>query len=137
MKLTLKSIKEIKRNTENKLTKRVCDYVIDEWNDYDDKKHIFTDVLYHGCQSGMVGFLIWYSDTTAFYKKYKEEINELLYNVQASTGLYGMKDLFGKKWDEEDPLAIEDFNQNLLAWFGFEETLRNIGLEFESLENYI
>ena len=137
MKLTLKSIKEIKRNTENKLTKRVCDYVIDEWNDYDDKKHIFTDVLYHGCQSGMVGFLIWYSDTTAFYKKYKEEINELLYNVQASTGLYGMKDLFGKKWDEEDPLAIEDFNQNLLAWFGFEEALRNIGLEFESLENYI
>ena len=71
MKLTLKSIKEIKRNTENKLTKRVCDYVIDEWSSYDDKKHIFTDVLYHGCQSGMVGFLIWYSDTTAFYKKYK------------------------------------------------------------------
>ena len=137
MKLTLKSIKEIKRNTENKLTKRVCDYVIDEWNDYDDKKHIFTDVLYHGCQSGMVGFLIWYSDTTAFYKKYKEEINELLYNVQASTGLYGMKDLFGKKWDEEDPLAIEDFNQNLLAWFGFEETLRNVGLKFESLEDCI
>ena len=114
MKLTLKSIKEIKRNTENKLTKRVCDYVIGEWNDYDDKKHIFTDVLYHGCQSGMVGFLIWYSDTTAFYKKYKEEINELLYELQASTGLYGMKDLFGKKWDEEDSLAIEDFNQNLL-----------------------
>lgn len=47
MKLTIKSIKEIKRNTENKLTKRVCDYVIGEWNDYDDKKHIFTDVLYH------------------------------------------------------------------------------------------
>ena len=137
MKLTLKSIKEIKRNTENKLTKRVCDYVIDEWNDYSDKKHIFTDVLYHGCQSGMVGFLIWYSDTTAFYKKYKEEINELLYDVQASTGLYGMKDLFGKKWDEEDPLAIEDYNQNLLAWFGFEETLRNIGLQFESLEDCI
>lgn len=61
MKLTLKSIKEIKRNTENKLTKRVCDYVIDEWSSYDDKKHIFTDVLYHGCQSGMVGFLIWYN----------------------------------------------------------------------------
>ena len=137
MKLTLKNIKEIKRDTENKLIKRVCDYVIGEWNDYNDKKHIFTDVLYHGCQSGMVGFLIWYSDTTAFYKKYREEINELLYDVQASTGLYGMKDLFGKRWDEEDPLAIEDYNQNLLAWFGFEETLRNIGLKFESLEDCI
>ena len=137
MQLTLKNIKIIKRKADNELTKRVCDYVIDEWNDYNDKKHIFTDVLYHGCQSGMVGFLIWYSDTTAFYKKYIEEINTLLYNVQSSTGLYGMKDLFGKKWDEEDPLAIEDFNQNLLAWFGFEETLKNIGLQFESLEDCI
>ena len=137
MELTLKNLREIKRKTDNELTKRVCEYVIDEWNDYNDKKHIFTDVLYHGCQSGMVGFLIWYSDTTAFYKKYIEEINTLLYNVQSSTGLYSMKDLFGKKWDEEDPLAIEDYNQNLLAWFGFEETLRNIGLQFESLEDCI
>ena len=137
MQLTLKNIKILKRKTDNELTKRVCDYVIGEWNDYNDKKHIFTDVLYHGCQSGMVGFLIWYSDTTAFYKKYIEEINTLLYNVQASTGLYEMKDLFGKKWDEEDPLAIEDYYQNLLAWFGFEETLRNVGLQFESLEDCI
>ena len=137
MQLTLKNIKILKRKTDNELTKRVCDYVIDEWNDYNDKKHIFTDVLYHGCQSGMVGFLIWYSDTTAFYKKYIEEINTLLYNVQSSTGLYGMKDLFDKKWDEEDPLAIEDYNQNLLAWFGFEETLRKIGYKFEKVENKI
>ena len=137
MQLTLKNIKILKRKTDNELTKRVCDYVIDEWNDYNDKKHIFTDVLYHGCQSGMVGFLIWYSDTTAFYKKYIEEINTLLYNVQSSTGLYGMKDLFGKKWDEEDPLAIEDYHQTLLAWFGFVETHRNIGLQFESLEDCI
>ena len=137
MKLTLKNIKSIKSKAISPLKKRVCSYIITEWSDYNDKKHIFTDVLYHGCQSGMVGFLIWYSDTTAFYKKYREEINTLLYDLQSSTGLYGMKDLFGKKWDEEDPLAIEDYNQNLLAWFGFEETLRNIGLQFESLENCI
>ena len=136
MKLTLTNVRLVKKNA-TPLQKRVCNYVIDEWGNYDDKKNIFTDVLHYGCQSGMVGFLIWYSDTTAFYKKYKEEINELLYDVQASTGLYGMKDLFGKKWDEEDPLAIEDYNQNLLAWFGFEETLRNVGLKFESLEDCI
>ena len=137
MKLTLKNIKSIKSGCISPLKKRVCSYIISEWNDYNDKKHIFTDVLYHGCQSGMVGFLIWYSDTTAFYRKYREEINTLLYDLQSSTGLYGIKDLFGKKWDEEDPLAIEDFNQNLLAWFGFEETLKNIGLQFESLEDCI
>ena len=136
MKLTLANVRSLKKDA-SPLYKRVCNYVIDEWGNYDDKKNIFTDVLSYGCQSGMVGFLIWYSDTTAFYKKYIEEINTLLYNVQSSTGLYCMKDLFGKKWDEEDPLGNSDFNMNLLAWFGFEETLRKIGYKFEQLENYI
>ena len=137
MKLNLTNIKKIKSNTENKLTKRVCNYVINEWNDYTDKKCIFTDVLNYGCQSGMVAELVYYSQTTAFYKRYRDEINSLLYEFQSSTGIYNLKNLFGKRWDEEDPLIIEDYNQNLLAWFGFEETLRNIGYEFEELQECI
>ncbi len=137
MKLTLKNIKEIRKETENKLEKRVCSYIVNNWANYDDKKYLFTDVLYYGCQSGTVGFLIYYSDTVAFYKKFRTEINELLYLTMSSTGLYSPQELFGNKWDNEDPLAIEDFNQNLLAWFGFEETLRNIGCKFKSLENII
>lgn len=77
MKLTLTNLRSIKRNA-TPLEKRVCNYVIDEWGNYDDKKNIFTDVLNYGCQSGMVGFLIWYSDTVRFYKQYKSEIDELL-----------------------------------------------------------
>ena len=119
MKLTLANIKEIKRNSDSPLLKRVCNYIISEWSEYSDKKDIFTDVLNYGCQSGVVGELIYYTDTVRFYKQYKEEIN------------------IGDKWDKEDPLAQYDYNQNLLAWFGFEETLRNIAYNFESLENYI
>ena len=136
MKLTLTNLRSIKRNT-TPLEKRVCNYIIDEWGNYDDKKNIFTDVLNYGCQSGMVGFLIWYSDTVRFYKQYKSEIDELLYNTMYETGIYSLPELFGKKWDEEDPLGNSDFNMNLLAWFGFEETLRKIGYKFEELENYI
>ena len=62
MKLTLANIKEIKRNSDSPLLKRVCNYVIDRWSEYDDKKHIFTDVLNYGCQSGIVGELIYYTD---------------------------------------------------------------------------
>ena len=137
MKLTLANIKKLKRNSASLLYKRVCNYIIDRWSDYSDKKNIFTDVLYHGCQSGIVGELIYYTDTVRFYKQYRNEINELLYDTMNSTGLYSPSDLFGEKWDKEDPLAQNDFNQNLLAWFGFEETLRNVGLSFEQLENYI
>ena len=50
MKLTLSNVKELKRASTNPLTKHVCNYVIDRWGDYDNKRYIFTDVLDHGCQ---------------------------------------------------------------------------------------
>lgn len=137
MKLTINNIKKLKQNTDNKLTRNVCDYIIDKWNEYDNKNAIFTDVLHYGCQSGIVGSLIYYSDTTAYYKRYKNEINELLYQTMSECGIYAPNELFRDKWDSEDPLCNEITNQNLLAWFGFEETLRNIGLNFEYLQNYI
>ena len=137
MKLTLSNVKEIKRNSNSPLTKRVCNYVIGRWGDYNDKKYIFTDVLHNGCCSGVVSELIYYYDTVRFYKQYRQEINEMLYNIMNETGLYAPSELFGDKWDKEDPLAQDDFNQNLLAWFGFEETLRHIGYNFETLQNCI
>ncbi len=59
------------------------------------------------------------------------------YTTMNEAGLYSLPELFGKKWDAEDPLATDDFNQNLLAWFGFEETLRNLAQNFECLEEII
>lgn len=137
MKLTLQNIKNIRQETNNLLTKRVCNYVIENWKDYKNKKAIFTDVLNHGCRSGMVSDLIYYSDTVKFYKEYRDEITELLYNLTRDCGLYDLSLLFGKYWDKEDPLANDTYNQNLLAWFGFEETLRIIGQQFEELEQFI
>lgn len=137
MKLTLSNVKEIKRNSNSPLTKRVCNYVIGRWGDYSDKKYIFTDVLHNGCCSGVVSELIYYYDTVRFYKQYRQEINEMLYNIMNETGLYAPSELFGDKWDKEDPLAQDICNQNLLAWFGFEETLRNIGYNFETLQECI
>ena len=136
MKLTLTNLRKIKKDS-TPLEKCVCNYVIDEWKNYDDKKNIFINVLYYGCQSGIVGFLIYYKDTVAFYKRYKKEIDSLLYETMQEMGIYSLPELFGKKWDEEDPLGNDDYNMNLLAWFGFEETMRKIGYNFEQLENYI
>ena len=137
MKLTLSNIRSIKQNTDNKLTKNVCNYVIDKWHDYDSKKAIFTDVLNYGCQSGIVGSLIYYSDTMKYFEKYREEIASLVYDLMVGTGLYSLKELFGDKYDESDPLLQDYTNQNLLAWYGFEETLRNIGMQFEELQDCI
>ncbi len=84
------------------------------------------EVQQYGCQAGIVGSLIYYNDTTKFYEKYRKEINSLLAETSEPT-----ETLFGNKWDKDDPLAFEDRNQNLLAWFGFEETVNRIS---ESLE---
>jgi hypothetical protein len=131
MKLTKENIE--KMQGESPLVDYVLDYVLDRWDDYDDKIAIFSEVLEHGCQSGIVTSLIYYSDTTKFYDNYKEEINALLYDLMTETGLYNPSELFGDKWDKEDPLALDVLNKNLLAWFAFEETLRAIAGKFEDL----
>jgi hypothetical protein len=131
MKLTKENIEKLKGKSA--LTDYVLDYVLEQWDDYDNKTDIFMDVLEHGCQSGIVSSLIYYDDTTKFYDNYKAEINALLYEVMQETGIYNPLELFGDKWDREDPLALDVLNKNLLAWFGFEETLRAISSKFEGL----
>lgn len=137
MKLTLTNVRKIKSESDSKLTKRVYNYVIDKWHSYDDKVNIFKDVLYMGCVSGIVSELIYYSDTLKFYRKYRDEINGLLSETMRSMGCFSFKDVFGKNFDDEDPLIIDTHNQNLMAWFGFEETLRIIGYKFEQVQYYI
>ena len=140
MKFTKQNIKRINQEAKannDGLTESVTDYILDKWDEYDDKKGIVTDVLEHGCQSGIVGSLIYYDDTTAYYETNKDEINKLLYETMDECGIYDPSQLFGDKWDKEDPLAIDVLNQNLLAWFGFEETMRKVAREFEELEELV
>ena len=138
MKLTKRNITNLKRATSSRLKKDVLEYIINRWNDYNDKADIFRDVLEYGCQSGVVNYLIYYSDTISYYENYKEEIVILLSNTLKECGVDSPKDLFGDKWDNSDPLALyTKNNKNLLAWFGFEETMRNIAYNFEELEDII
>lgn len=135
MKLTKKNVNSFKGKSG--LMDDVIEYVNDNWDNYEDKKNVFTDVLEHGCQSGCVGHLIYYSDTTAYFAEHKEEINSLLKDYLWNYGSNNPKDLFGDKWDDDDPLCLDTYNQNLLAWFGFEETMRALARNFECLEDFI
>lgn len=108
--------------TEKTLLMDLMEDLQDQGNTEEQKSYMIR-IMIHGCQSGMVGHLISYHDTNNYYKEHKEEINELLYDLMADTGL-SIGELFGDKWDKEDPLALEQFNRNLLAWFGYEETVR-------------
>ena len=125
-KLTLENVRKIKNETNSELTKYACDYIIKRWNDYDDKKNIFLDIMEYGCESGACSDLITCYQTIKFYETFKFEINELIYKSDYTN----LAELLGDQWDKSDPLALWADNQNLLAWFGFEETITNIAYKF-------
>lgn len=122
MKLTKQNVLDF--NATSGLEKYVKDYVLDRCDDYDNKRLIFEEVLEHGCQSGIVSNLIYYSDTLKFFDTYRDEIKGLLKDMMYEVGVSSPKELFGDKWDESDVFVDDTQNQNLLAWFAFEETLR-------------
>ena len=71
----------------------------------------FKDLLNHGCVSGMVSSLIYYSDTGKFFDKYYEDIIWLKTEYEESIG---------------QPIQIPHQVKNHLAWFAFEETARRL-----------
>jgi len=97
-----------------------------EARDYDSGvAGVINDLRQGGCQSGMVGELIYYTDTVKFYKRYQAEIDDLYAKGVREFG----KDFLGDKWDDADPFARDVQNQNLLAWLGFEETCFRLASE--------
>lgn len=139
MKFTKRNVAKLNQqaiNDDNGLMESVTRHILNEWDEYDDPKDIVGEVLEYGCVSGYVSGLVYYSDTVAYYEKNREAINDLLYEAMDGCGIYSLSELF-PKWDKEDPLALYQYNQNLLAWFGFEETMHNFAKEFEELEELV
>lgn len=103
-------------NSMNPLEKHVAEWINEQAENYEDgAEGVYKDLMQGGCQSGYVGELIYYHDTHKFYQKYSQEIEDLLYEMEESMG--------------ESPLNCKkagDDLQNWLAWFGFEETARNL-----------
>jgi len=82
----------------------------------DDLTRFFRDLAQHGCISGMVGDLIYYTDTHAFYDRHYDEIERLREEIEDALG---------------EPLKIQGDLKNALAWFAFEQTAMNIASELE------
>jgi hypothetical protein len=85
--------------------------VAEEALEHDDIASFFSDLLSHGCQSGMVGKLIYYTDTHAFYDRYYDEIETLREEMETDFG---------------EPLHPRGDLKNWYAWMAFEETARKM-----------
>jgi len=83
---------------------------------YGEPEIFFKDLLNHGCVSGMIWSLVWYSQTHAFFDKHYDEIEDMREDWEDSVG---------------QPLKIKGDLKNFLAWFAFEETAYSIAVELE------
>lgn len=116
---------------ETRLERHVQKWINDKAQDYDSgAEGVLKDLFYGGCSSGMVNHLIYTRDCVKFYQTHRREISALLKETMDSIGEHDLSKIFSNTksmtWDAEDPLAQEDGNRNILAWFGFEETARKL-----------
>jgi hypothetical protein len=126
MKLSSNNLKNLKQD--NQLINYAISYLQNHFSTIKDREIFIKDLLKYGCVTGMVGTLIYYTDTAKFYNKYKSEIWEFVSEYADCVG--------------ETPLeVINNFNlskpndattfENNLAWYGFEEAIRQIAEEAE------
>jgi len=85
---------------------------------------VLKDLFYGKYASGMVGHSMYYDDKLKFFAIHRREIFKILHEYISNGFLNSPAALTG--WDKSDPLAQEAQNRSLLAWFGFEETARNL-----------
>lgn len=118
---------DIKLKPQTKLERHVARWLRSEARDRDGSvSSVYRDLQSGGCASGMVGHLIWYTDTVRFYRAHSREIDSMLSELCDDCGETPARLFARSGWDDTDPLARDATNQNLLAWFGFEEVARRL-----------
>jgi hypothetical protein len=124
-------IQKLTCKAETRLERHVKRWANERASDYPDSgvEGVLEDLFYGGCSSGMVGHLIYTTDCVKFFATHRRDISALLAEMVQDTGQQP-HELFSNprslQWDKDDPLAQEDNNRNLLAWFGFEEAARRL-----------
>ena len=73
--MTITGIKNYKANSglEKAVKKIILNNVTKDY-----LEDFFSQVFSYGCVSGMISELVYYADTLKFFKKHREDINELL-----------------------------------------------------------
>jgi hypothetical protein len=106
----------------NALEREVKSICESESENYDDGiRGFILDLRQGGCASGLIGELVYYEDTTKFYNKFENEIQELIDNYTQELGYNNQLEFISSLNGSENVYDNEQL-KNLLAWFAFEET---------------
>lgn len=123
---TKRKLEILKTKTQSRLKKYVCDYIL-SYRDDATMKNFCLDVVYNGCQSGVVGDLVYSKDTARFFDEYYSEIESLRFNFMNENKV------------NQFVTSRQDLKSSLV-WFAFEEMMkeiiRELGIEENVCERY-
>jgi hypothetical protein len=70
-------------------------------------------------------------DTVSFFTRYKEDINEAIFELLECWGAENVIELFSGYFDEKDYLCLKEHNQKLIVNFIIKETCASIHESWE------
>lgn len=106
-------------------------FIINDLESYGNEWYTYLqDVLNHGCVSGTVSSLIYYSDTEKFHDEYEDEIDSRIEEYLENTG-EKFSDLVATiNFDAWDIAQLKNWK----AWFAYEFVASNINRSLEDGE---
>ena len=110
----IEKIKEMIEESNGKIREQVLKDCLENVEGGYEPKKWFSDLLQHGCSSGMVGGMVYYTDTHKFYDFHYDEIEEMREEWEDSTG---------------EKLHPDGDLKNWYAWFAYEEVARQVANE--------
>jgi len=104
------------------IKQQVIQDALDYSDEPEDQLAYIEDVQQHGCSSGIVSGLIYYSDTAKFYENHNDEIWDIVNESADSRGYSVPEFIANLNGDFSDDATFK----NLLVWFAYEETAYQI-----------
>ena len=114
----------------------VINYLLELAQDSEDAQGILDNIVTHGCQSGMVNHLIYYTDTVAYFEEHEEEITEMLEqlgieDVESWDGLQELSNIFPQL---ETPDERHEYAENWIMEKAEEETPEAYGDDWDEMD---
>ncbi len=103
----------------------VAGWFVDELENYESVSDILNDLMAGGCQSNFVGMLTSYNQTTAFHDEHEDDIWNFANEQKEEFGHDNVMQFISFLKGANNVGSMTQF-KNLLSWFAFEETARNI-----------
>lgn len=113
----------------------VIDDIINDSDEYDGtnlKEKVQSrcqEILEHGCVSGTVGSMVYYSDTVAFFDKYADDIYDLIDSWDPEFFLDSLKNHVSTT----EIILNCDSAKNQIAWMSYEEIAYELSNALEEL----